>query len=429
MNSTQNKKIEQVKETTMIVGIDVGSEKHYFRAFHWRGIELTRKPVAFSNSMEGFNSFYNSVVELMQKNELKEALVGIEPTGHYWFDLGQFMGEKNIKFVMVNPHHVHKTKELDDNSPSKNDRKDPRVIAGLVRDGRYFYSYMPTGVYAELRNALNRRFVLVEEQTRSKNRLQKWVVVYFPEYKGIYTHIDAKGGLLVLKQAPTPEEIVRLGVEGIIKIWKDAKLRGNGHKKAMLILNAAMKSIGLKAGLTEARMEIQDLIEDYELQTKRLERVNDLIKELCQQIRYADKLLEIKGIGITTVAGFIAEVGDITRFDSTKELQKLAGLELVADSSGKHNGKTKISKRGRKRLRYLLFEAAISVVGKNEEFKEIHRYYTTREKNPLKKMQSLIAVVCKMIRVFRVILTKGISYDASKMLKDIWHLGEQLKAV
>ena len=128
MNSTQNKKIEQVKETTMIVGIDVGSEKHYFRAFNWRGIELTRKPVAFSNSMEGFNSFYNSVVELMQKNELKEALVGIEPTGHYWFDLGQFMGEKNIKFVMVNPHHVHKTKELDDNSPSKNDRKDPRVI-------------------------------------------------------------------------------------------------------------------------------------------------------------------------------------------------------------------------------------------------------------------------------------------------------------
>lgn len=44
MNSTQNKKIEQVKETTMIVGIDVGSEKHYFRAFNWRGIELTRKP-------------------------------------------------------------------------------------------------------------------------------------------------------------------------------------------------------------------------------------------------------------------------------------------------------------------------------------------------------------------------------------------------
>lgn len=428
MNSTQNKKISQVKETTMIVGVDVGSEKHFFRAFNWRGIELTRKPVPFSNSMEGFNSFYSTVVELMQKNNLEEAMVGIEPTGHYWFDLGQFMVGKNIRFVMVNPNHVHKSKELDDNSPSKNDRKDPRVIAGLVREGRYFYSYMPTGVYAELRNASNRRFVLVEEQTRAKNRLQKWIAVYFPEYKGIYTRIDSKGGLLVLKHAATPDEIVSLGVDGIIGIWKSEKLRGNGRKKAMEIVNAAMNSIGLKSGLTEARMEIRDLIEDYELHTKRLERVNGLIKELCLQIKHVDKLLEIKGIGITTVAGFIAEVGDITRFNDTKELQKLAGLELVADSSGKHKGKSRISKRGRKRLRYLLFEAAISVVGKNEEFRRIHEYYITRDKNPLKKMQSLIAVSCKLIRIFHVILTKGVSYDASKMLGDIRHPGTQPKA-
>ena len=60
--------------------------------------------------------------------------------------------------------------------------------------------------------------------------------------------------------------------------------------------------------------------------------------------------------------------------DRIKELQKLAGLELEADSSGKNRGKTKISKRGSRHLRYLLFAAVISVVGKNEEFKEIHRY-------------------------------------------------------
>lgn len=419
MKSTQNKKIQQVKETTLVVGIDVGSEKHYFRAFNWRGIELTKKPIPFSNSMVGFNAFYEEVTRIMEQNDLEEPLVGFEPTGHYWFNLGQFLSGKNIRFVMVNPLHVHRTKELDDNSPSKNDCKDPRVIANLVRDGRYFYTYMPTGVYAELRNASNRRFVLTEELIRSKNRLQKWIAVYFPEYKGIYTHIDSKGGMMVLKTAPTPEEIIKLGVDGIIQIWKNAKLRGNGHKKAMLIVNAASQSIGLTEGLEEARMEIQDLIEDYELQLKRLEKVNSLIENLCRQIKYVDKLLEIKGIGMITVAGFIAEVGDITRFDNAKELQKLAGLELVADSSGKYNGKTRISKRGRKRLRYLLVQAAVSVIGKNEEFRQIHEYYTTRNNNPLKKMQSLIAVACKLIRVFYVILTKGRNYDASKMLEDI----------
>lgn len=49
MNSTQNKNIEQVKETTMSVSLDVRSEKHYFRALKWRGILFIRKSVPFSN--------------------------------------------------------------------------------------------------------------------------------------------------------------------------------------------------------------------------------------------------------------------------------------------------------------------------------------------------------------------------------------------
>ena len=428
MKSTQNKKIEQVKETTMVIGIDVGSEKHYFRAFNWRGIEVTKKPVSFKNSKEGFDIFYHYVVELMQKNNFKEALVGFEPTGHYWFDLGQYLSGKGIKFVLVNPHHVKKAKEMDDNSPSKNDPKDPKTIAGLVREGRYFYSYMPTGVYAELRNAYTRRFAVVKEQTRAKNRIQRWISIYFPEYKGIYTRIDSKGGLMVLKKAATPDEIVKLGVDGIVSLWKEEKLRANGRSKAIKIVTAATNSIGLRDGLESARLEIRDLIEDYELHTKRLEQIDDLVKKLCLRIKYAEKLLEIKGIGITTVAGFIAEVGDITRFDNAKELQKLAGLELVSDDSGKHNGRKRISKRGRCKLRYLLFQAAISVVGKNEEFSEIHHYYTTREKNPLKKMQSLIAVACKLIRVFYAVLTKGTRYDASKMLEDIKRPESRLQA-
>ena len=69
---------------------------------------------------------------------------------------------------------------------------------------------------------------------------------------------------------------------------------------------------------------------------------------------------------------------DISRFDDVKEIQKLSGLGLVACSSGKHKGETRISHRGRKRLRYWLFQAAKSAVAHAEEFKELHRYYATR---------------------------------------------------
>ena len=130
-------------------------------------------------------------------------------------------------------------------------------------------------------------------------------------------------------------------------------------------------------------------------------------------------MLAIKGVGIRTVSGFLAEVGDISRFKSPKELQKLAGLALVENSSGKHKGETTISRRGRKKLRYLLFEVAMSLVAKNREFAELHNYYTTRKMNPLKKMQSLMVVAAKLIRVFYVILTKGVDYDPKKMSEDI----------
>ena len=70
-------------------------------------------------------------------------------------------------------------------------------------------------------------------------------------------------------------------------------------------------------------------------------------------------------------------------------------------------------------MRYVLYEAAISLIGKNAEFREIHEYYRTRRKNPLKKMQSVVAVACKIIRVFYTILTKGVDYDVGKLLGDI----------
>ena len=61
---------------------------------------------------------------------MEEVLPDMEPTGHYWSCLGDYLTKNGMTPVMVNPHHVKKSKELDDNSPSKNDRKDPKVIGG-----------------------------------------------------------------------------------------------------------------------------------------------------------------------------------------------------------------------------------------------------------------------------------------------------------
>ena len=143
MNSTQNSKIEQVTTKTLVIGIDVGSESHYARAFDYRGYEFSTKPFKFENSKQGFSEFTACAEELKRKNGFEKILPGMEATGHYWFCLGSYLTKNNMEPVMVNPHHVKKMKELDDNSPSKNDRKAPKVIAGLINAGRYCYTYLP----------------------------------------------------------------------------------------------------------------------------------------------------------------------------------------------------------------------------------------------------------------------------------------------
>lgn len=426
--NTQNAKIAGITEKTLVVGIDIGSEMHYARAFDWRGYEYSKKAFKFSNTEAGFISFLAWMQDFMEKHDKDTVLPGMEPTGHYWFNLGKFLQDNGMKPVLVNPHHVKKSKELDDNHPTKNDRKDPKVIAGLINEGRFSYPYLPEGVYAELRTASNLRLQAQEELTRVLNRIARWFSIYFPEYKDVYGKLDSVSGLMVLKQAPLPSDIKALGVEGVNKIWRDAKLRGAGIKRATTLVSAAEHSIGNREGLTVARMEIQNLLNDYEIYSRRVEELVVLLTQLLEEIPYIDKLLEIKGVGLKTVSSFIAEVGDLSRFDNPKQLQKLAGYALVENSSGKHKGETRISKRGRKRLRYVLFEAAMSVLGKNQDFREIHQYYTTREDNPLKKMQSLIAIACKLIRVFYVILTTGVDYDGSKMLSDIKRPGATVQA-
>ncbi|MCD7825238.1 MAG: hypothetical protein LUH14_04670 [Clostridiaceae bacterium] len=108
--------------------------------------------------------------------------------------------------------------------------------------------------------------------------------IYFPEYKDAFGKEDGAFCMEVLKTAPFPEDIRALGTDGIRNIWHEAKLRGRGYSRAALILKMAQDSVGLKGGTAAAEQKVK----------------------------------------------WLAEMGDISRFDDVKEIQKLSGLGLVA---------------------------------------------------------------------------------------------------
>ena len=418
MKYTQNKKIMQVEETTLVVGIDIASEEHYARAFDWRGIEIG-KVFRFSNSREGFDNFKEWQEKLKKENKKEKIICGAEPTGHYWFGIGGYLKENGIKLVLVNPYHVKRSKELDDNSPTKTDIKDPKTIAKLVIDGRYSEPYIAEKVYAEIRILNEIRMSLTKEKVIIKNKVERWLKIYFPEYKEIFGDWSKQGSLLILKHLPLPEDIREKSKEEINEIWRAKKLRAVGMKRAEMLKEAAEKSIGSKEGLRSARKEVEILIKEYELKELHYEEIMTEIEIMIKEIKNTDKVLEIKGIGLLTVAGIIAEIGDISRFESAKQIQKLAGLSLMETSSGKHKGETSITRRGRKRLRQILFQASMPLVAKNEEFKELHNHYITRDKNALKKKQSIVAISCKLIRVVYAILKNGTKYESGKVKEAI----------
>lgn len=415
LKQKQNQRITRITDKTLVVGADIAKKIHVARAVDFRGIELG-KDCVFQNDQEGLTKLALWMKELGRVHEKTDIVFGIEPTGHYWFPLAAFLKEQGIQIVVVNPHHVNKSKELEDNSQTKSDYKDAKVIADLVRNGKYSEPNLPTKEYAELRILMNFREKIVVSLNQVKARITGWSDRYFPEYSKVFKDWEGKASLMTLRQFPTPEEIVTAGARGVLTHWKTEITQGIGIKRAEQLHATATASIGLTEGVTAAKMELAALLEQYDLYCKQEENIMTSVLQILEKIPGTKEMLSIPGVGVLTVAGFLAEVGDLNNYDHGQQIIRLAGLNLTENSSGKRKGKTGISKRGRSRLRGILFRAMLPMVAKNEEFKALHKYYTTRSQNPLKKKQSMIALCGKLIRVLYTLGTTQKMYNAKDVI-------------
>jgi transposase len=207
--------------------------------------------------------------------------------------------------------------------------------------------------------------------------------------------------------------------EDVVKEWRSTVKQGVGIKRATKLVETAKKSIGLQIGLRFARKEIQNLLDQYELFKDQINELDQDLHELVEEVPGAKKMIDMKGIGATSVAIFFAEVGDVRNYKHPQQLVNLAGLSLRENSSGRYKGQTRISKRGRKRLRRALYLMARSLVVNNSSFNTLHNYYKKRSERPLTGQQSLIALCCKLLRVLFVIGQKQCDFDGNKLLQGL----------
>lgn len=420
MKNRANRRLEEITAGTMIVGVDIAKELQWARFVDYRGIEIG-KAVKFTNNRKGFETIVTEIKKISNQNILRNliesVIIGMEPTGHYWKPLANYLMKEGYRVVGVNPFHTKKAKELDDNSPTKSDKKDALTIARLVKDGYYFDPYLPEGIYGELRGLTNARHSTMKRNDAIKCTITAILDEYFPEIWTVFKHpLKGKASRQILKSCPTPVHILELGEVGVLAEVRKAVKKTVGIKKVRQLIDTARESVGVQYGCGTARMRLKMLVEELDLIEKNLEEIEAAMESAIYATGYAEQLLAIKGIGIVTAASFLGEVGDPMRFKNARQISNYAGYNLIEDSSGKSKSGTCISKRGRKQLRSILYQMAFTAVGTNAEMKELYKYLLTRERNPLKKKQALVVVSKKIITVIYSLLKKQETYKPELVL-------------
>ena len=417
MNFNTNEKINQVSENTLVIGIDTAKHKHFACAIDDRG-RVLQKSFRIVQSHLGFEGFYERLMALRTAHKKQEILVGFEPTGHYWMNLAAFLTNYGIPFVMVNPMHVNRSKELDDNLQTKNDQKDALVIARLMRDGRFSYPRILEGVEAELRNGATLRSKIQEDLNALQNRMIRWLDRFFPEFTHVFKSFG-KMAYAVLEMTPLPSDIKGKSPEELLFLYRQVEgMKSPQLPKAKRLVEVAQNSIGLTEGLVMAKFEIATLLSQHKLMQVQLDELTIQLVELAKQMTDYDYLASVPGIGDVTIVDLLSEVGSLTQYAHPRQLIKLAGLTLRENSSGQQKGQKRISKRGRRKLRSLLFRVMMPLIQHNSAFKQLHEYYTTRTVNPLRKKQSIIVLCGKLLKVLHALCKKKTMFNEHQMMND-----------
>lgn len=417
ISNQRGKKLAVVRnEYTVIVGVDIARHKHWACIMDGRTEMPIGSPFAFENTKEGLDRLVLFITKAMKNTGATKVIVAMEPSGHYWKALAHYLHGMGFKVVTVNPFHVKRAKEFDDNSPTKNDRKDAWVIARRVNDADFFDPYLPEGVYADLRGLTQARQQNCVKLNQSLNQLRAFLDEFFPEFTTVFVDPLGQAARYVLRNYPFPTDIEALSTEELAAGLLAASKHHVGLKRAKQLKDAARDTIGVTAGLDTARLRLGLCLDEIEFLHNQRCRIEAAMAEALEKTGVATYLLSIPGVGVVTAASMLGEIGDLNRYDDWRQLRKLAGFNLTENSSGQHQSKTRISKRGRPGLRALLYQAAVTLVGINAQFKALYKHLRTRDQNPLSGKQALIAIACKLLRVAFALVQQRSCYDPNKVL-------------
>lgn len=394
----QLKKEIRGSEKHLIVGIDVAKEKHHAYFGTATGKSLLRKLI-FENNREGFETLLRRTEAIMRQEGLPKVVFGVEPTADYHKPLGEFIINSGHPLVLVANGAVKQNRELLDGRWDKNDTKDCANAADLISQGKFLYYDLPGPEILDLRNLASLKKKLKAQEHSIRMRIRNHLVTqFFPELDEYYGHREGEN-LAIVKWCLNPGQIAAMEFEQFFQIVTKRNTGAAQRERLRSIQEAARRSIGCR--VTESTMfEGKMLVEHLDRVREMITETDARIAAVCRQLPGYQSLMSIPGFGPVVTAEVMTALGNPHRFTSSKQVLKLAGLDLSASRSGKNSANigAKISKKGKAPLRYVLYQSALIATCRNKYFVEyLSRLIVGREREQGIKTKMRVKVAAKML--------------------------------
>ncbi len=308
--------------------------------------------------------------------------VAIESTGVYWIPTYTLL-EGKVETIVANPLHIK-------NIPGrKNDVLDSEWIAEICLNGQIKPSYIPPKEIREIRELTRSHVKLTQARTAFKNRAHKVLSRAGIHISGVISDIFGKSGMIILNGILNGKTIDQTLVEIKNKKIKIKKMELNDSLKGELSQN----DIFVIKECLESIKFFDEKIKEFD------SKINENLKGMSKEMKI---LMSIPGVGFTTAAAIMAEIGNIDVFSKPKKLVGWSGLAPSINESAGKSSNGHITKKGNKFLRTILVLAANSIaIGRPNKL----RFFYQRIKGKKGHKKAIVALARKLVSIIHHLLT------------------------
>jgi len=381
----------------LFVGIDVSKDK-----FDTCGIGGEGEKVFSLTASMDRKGFEKLTFHLKRKRS--SLLLGLESTACYHIALFSYLTAQGYRVVIINPLLISNFAKLQLRK-TKTDKKDAHTIAEFLMQKKQALEHQTVSTdLMELRDLSRRRERLTDQVTRLKGNMKRILSVTFPELEHL-TGVFTKSILELLIRFPSAEALRKADVETVAALIVPRSWGRKSRAWVDTLMTTAATSIGVSSPAKELILR-----QDASLLLYVQEQIKETTKaltSLCTDRMKKDIeiLTSTKGIGKTMALNFVVEMGgDITLSKNDKSLIAASGLDPTTYESGQ----SKLTKRGNRHLRRVIWLMAKTVIFSNDLCRA---YFYKRRHEGLCYKMAVLATAHKLVRVMFAMLVHQTCFE------------------